>query len=349
MSSKIMIKYPASYARMRGLKGKLLGKHQLEVFLQSSDYQSVLSMLKNSAYNEQIPDTSDILIIEHALKQDLIVAYRKILVFLRGKPAHLIETLLGRFELLNVKSIIRSFAKGLDPKEETSSLIFSLGKYHTIPIDDVLDAKNLESCISLMKNTPFERPLEIGYQEYESSKRLFPLEIALDIDYYRRLKEALDGLNPFDRYNAGIILGIQYDITNLLWMLRFKQYYKLTSEQIFQYMLPYGWKLRPEVFLQISSDSNTWMSSPTFIKPYDQILKTAMNSDSNYILGAEIYLLRYLYNESVKSLLKFPLQASSFIAFFIMKEMEIRDIISILAGKNLDIPPEKIRDYMITF
>lgn len=348
----IMVKYPASYARMRGLKGKLLGREQLEGFLGASDTGAIISALSGTVYAEHLRDSTDLLQIEHGLKQDLVVSYIKILRFLRGRSARFVETLLGRFELFNLKSVIRSLARSDKRKLEgdpVEPFIFSLGKYHTIPIEEALEADDLESCIALMKKTPFARPLEIGYQQYEEEGKLFLLELALDLDYYDRLWKSLDALGPLDKYNAARLMGIQYDTTNLLWILRFREYYDLSPEQIFQYIIPHGWKIRGDLFWEVAEESDvTAAIVKRQISPYDDLLSSVKRVDGSFILGIELSLLRYRYRESLGIFMKYPLQAAQLIAFFTCKEMEIRDIITTLAGRQLELPQERIKDYMVT-
>jgi V/A-type H+-transporting ATPase subunit C len=344
-----MVKYPPSYARMRGLKGKLIGQAQLESFLGTSDTGAITSVLGQTAYGDHLRDATSIPWIEHGLKQDLVECYVKILVFLRGRAGRFVEALLRKFELLNLKSIVRSFVHGSIIEEPVQSFIFSLGKYHTIPIQEALKADDLESLIALMERTPFSRPLEIGYQQYESAGRIFPLELALDLDYYERLWEALDALGPFDKHSASRLMGIQYDITNLVWIFRFKEYYGFSPEQIYQYIIPHGLRIHGDVFREIAASDDVVESVVNLrVKPYDDLLRSVPRVDNSFILGAELDLLRYFYRESLKIFMKFPFQAAQLIAFFVCKEMEIKDIITILSGKHLGLSQERIRSYMIT-
>ena len=345
-----MMTYPASYARMRGLKGRLLGKDQLEAFLQASDAQAIISVLNHTVYGEQLRDSMSPSQIEHALKQDLVASYIKILTFLRGKPAHFVKALLEGFELLNVKSVIRALVQeSPHAKDALAPFIFSLGKHHTVPIKRILGAADLKSCVGLMRKTPFARSLEIGYHQYESEKRLFLFELVLDMGYYERLWRALNDLSSMDKYNASELMGLQYDMINLIWMLRFKEYYKLPPEQMFQYILPHGWKINKDVFWEIAAESDiTGAIVARRMNPYYRLLRSVTQVDDNHILGVEVSLLRYLYNRSRKALLGFPLQAAPLVAFFVLKEMEVRDIITILAGKRLGLPQERIRSYLVT-
>ena len=344
-----MIKYPASYARMRGLKGKLIGKAQLESFLGAPDTGAITSVLGQTVYGEQLRGSTALPWIEHGLKQDLAVSYIKILTFLKGRSNRFVKALLDKFELINLKSIIRSFVHSSAVEKSIEPFIFSLGKYHTIPIGEALEADDLENCIALMERTPFSRPLEIGYQQYESEGKLFPLEFALDLDYYERLWEALDALGPLDKHNAGRLMGIQYDITNLIWIFRFKEYYGFSPEQISQYIIPHGWKIHGDIFREIAAYSDVADAITALqVSPYDDLLRSVSRVGDSFILGVELHLLRYLYHESLQIFMRFPLQAAQLIAFFICKEMEIKDIITVLAGKHLGLPQERIRPYMIT-
>ena len=344
-----MVKYPAPYTRMRALKGRLLGKVQLESFLGMSDTAAIISALGETVYGEQFRESTDLPWIEHGLKQDMVVSHVKILAFLRGRSGRFVETLLGRFELLNLKSIIRSFVHKPATADSVEPFIFPLGKYHTIPVEQALEAADLEHCVALMNKTPFSRPLEIGYQQYASEGWLFPLELALDLDYYERLWKALDALGPLDKYNAGRIMGIQYDITNLLWIFRFKEYYGFSPEQISQYMIPHGWKIRGDIFREVAANDDVVAAvAALHVSPYDDLLRSVSLVDNSFVLGMEFHLLRYLYRESRDIFMKFPLQMAQLIAFFICKEMEVKDIITVLVGKHMGLPEERIRSYMIT-
>jgi V/A-type H+-transporting ATPase subunit C len=345
----IMVKYPASYARMRGLKGKLLGREQLEDFLGASDTESIISALTGTVYAQHLRDITDLPRIEHGLKQDLVLSYIKLLTFLRGRSARFISALLGKFELLNLKSIIRSLARTSDEEDSVEPYIFPLGKYHTIPIEAALETDDLEDCIALMSKTPFARPLEIGYRQYEEEGRLFLLELALDLDYYDRLWKAMDDLGSVDKLNAARLLGIQYDTSNIVWILRFREYYDLSPEQIFQYIIPHGWKIRGKLFWEVAAENDvTEAIVKRQVSPYDEILGSVDRVDGSLILGVELSLLRYRYRESLEMFMKFPLQSSQLIAFFTCKEMEIRDIITVLSGRQLDLTQERIRSYMVT-
>jgi vacuolar-type H+-ATPase subunit C/Vma6 len=97
-----MITYSAPYARMRALKGNFLSKDQMESLLQTSDLQSIVSILNQTDYNEQIQNLTTPTQIEHGLKQNLILSYIKILNFMRGKSASFLINSLGRVVLFNL-------------------------------------------------------------------------------------------------------------------------------------------------------------------------------------------------------------------------------------------------------
>lgn len=344
-----MITYSAPYARMRALKGNLLSREQMASLLQASDLQAIVSILNQTDYHEQIQDSTNPIQIEHALKQNLILSYMKILSFMRGKSSRFIADSLGRFELLNVKTIIRSLIRNIKLEDNSSLQLFSLGKYHTIPIKEINNVKDIKSFAELLKTTPFAHSLEIGYQQYESESNLMPLEIALDLGYYSKLHESFESLGPIDKSKAERLMGIHYDMINITWMLRFKENYNLSPEQIFQYIIPHGWKIQTPTFWKIMSNNDIFEAlKERYMHPYNNILSSTETTNNSKILETEIALMRFFYEQSIKAFRGFPLQIASFSGFFVMKEMEIRDIITILDGKILGLSQDRIKSHLIT-
>jgi len=344
-----MIEYSAPYARMRGIKGKLFDKTQLEGFLGAPDARSIVASISRTISQGQDQDFMDVFHVEHRLKQELIISYTKILTFLKGKPANFIKLLLGRFELLNAKSIIRFIANKSNTNISVEPFIYSLGKYHTIPLKDALEAGDLKNLTNIMKRTPFGRPMEIGYNQYEASGTIFSLELALDLDYYKRVWDSIQALGVMDKTNAIYLLGTQFDILNILLIYRFKEYYKLPPEQIIQYAIPYGWMININTIQKIALENDVLRTIiENGISPYDSILESIVPIDGNLIIGAEVSLFRYLYKESIKAFMNFPLQIVPLLAFFIIQEMQVRDIITILTGRNLGLTIDRIRAYLIT-
>lgn len=345
-----MIEYSAANARMHGLKGKLLRADEYDALLQASDVQACLSILSRSAYNENIQDLTELNQIEHSLRQDFVSSCIRVITFLTGKsPYSFFETLISKFDLLNLKSIIRALVKKSNPETVSEPFIISLGRYHVIPIERALEVNTLDGLVTVMRNTPFARALEIGYQQYEAEQKSLSLELALDFDYYLNLWQILDNLDSADKRNTGNLLGTQYDVFNLVWIMRFREYYGFPPEQISQYIIPYARKINAKAFWKIVGDSDiTGAVVNLGLHPYDDIIKSVIEVDGNRILAIELELLRYLHRMSLRAIIRFPLQAAPLVAFFIMKEMEIRDIVSILTGKHLGLSQERIKSHLIT-
>ena len=334
---------------MRGLKGKLIDKAHMGSLLEMSDDRAVITALMQTEYAAQLQESMSLTEVEHALKQDSISSYIKLLAFLGGKPAKFLQVLLGRFELLNLKSIIRYLAQKSRTDQRVEPFIFSLGKYHSIPIEAALQSGSLESFVALMKKTPFARALEIGYQQFQDSGELFLLELALDMAYHERVWNAAKSLGMGDRQNVSRIVGIQYDITNIMGIVRFRDYYDLSSEQIYQYIIPHGWKIHRDAFWKLAENTDIVKAvSEARVSPYDKILQSATPINGNVALGMDLALLRYLYRECLGILIRFPFQAAPLMAFAVVKEMQIRDLIAVISGKRLGLSQEQIRLFLIT-
>ena len=78
-------------------------------------------------------------------------------------------------------------------------------------------------------------------KRYSAEQNLFPLEVALDLYYWRQLWSEAKKLPGQDRVQATKIIG-SMDVNNLMWVIRYKVYHGLSEEEIINYTLPFGYR-----------------------------------------------------------------------------------------------------------
>ncbi|RKY78589.1 hypothetical protein DRQ12_05710 [candidate division KSB1 bacterium] len=336
-----MSEYAAAYGRMRALKGKLLSREEFDTLLKAPVLNEAVAFVRTHT-GVEISDTTSLSQIEHKLKESLLVDYLKIIKFLDGGPAEVVKCLISRFELINLKAIFHSKMAGVKLSEE---FIFDLGPHCTINLENLLRAQNLEECFEICEITMYKTTAALLSRSFKDGKP-YPLCLTLDLDYYQRLHNSLSRLSYFDKQNAEIFLGTQIDVLNILRFLRLKFNYSFSPGEIFHYILPYGLKFTKALFWKIAEAEDP--ISLFKLKPYNQIL-TALQG-ANVALDAEIALNRYLFNFAKRKIIgTSPFQITPLLAFFMLKEFEIRDIISILNGKKLGLEPAEIKKHLITW
>ncbi len=114
-------------ARIRGMKSHLLGRNFYEQLIKLEDLYSMITELEKTPYKKELDECvareqvepGD---IDEALKRNLARTFRKVLSFMAGEPRKLTGILLARWDLHNVKSILRGKHIGAagDPARQLS-------------------------------------------------------------------------------------------------------------------------------------------------------------------------------------------------------------------------------------
>lgn len=239
-------------ARIRGMKSCLLDRSFYERLIKIEDLNSVISELERTPYKKEFDECVareqvEPLDIDEALKRNLARTFRKILSFMKDEPRKLTGVLLARWDVHNLKSILRGKHIGATEEEIDNSLI--PGGEIDIPfLAELAKQPDVKSAIDLMVtwDLPYAKPLKKSLPQYLKAMKegkliaaengedvvgeapseiesieenLSILESALDKSYYRfALRNTRDHtLNS--RIVRELIIS-QIDTTNILTLLQ---------------------------------------------------------------------------------------------------------------------------------
>src|SRR5271165_397787 len=99
-----------------------------------------------------------------------------------------------KFEIENLKTILRSAHYGLDPRRSARTLIPLRSNAKTGPghWETLLEEASIPAIIEQLRGTPYAAPLEQAAERYQKERRLFHIEVGLDLFYYRRLVQLIE-------------------------------------------------------------------------------------------------------------------------------------------------------------
>jgi V/A-type H+-transporting ATPase subunit C len=161
-----------------------------------------------------------------------------------------VHALTGRFEIENLKNAFRLWfdrqVRGRDI-EDARGYLLRRRIHHDFDLDRIINADTLEQAAVHLGRTPYASILREQAAEVMQAASLFPLELALDRYLYGRLAEAADRLGPRDREITRRLIGVEIDLQNVSWLIRFKDFYSLDAERAMGYTLPGGLNLTSEL------------------------------------------------------------------------------------------------------
>lgn len=340
-------KYAYLNARLRAKLSKLLTAEQYEELMQAATVEGVFSILQQTAYGDIFKDIAvahDLPRVEAALVETLIATHREVAAEAKGEVKRFVEELMRKYEVENLKVIIRAWNAN-----EEIAFIYRERICNAIPVDGILDAKAIEEIIVLLGETPYRKPLTEAREDYKKARSLFYLEVALDRELYEATSRAISRLSAPDKKIASRLLGIEIDILNINWILRFKKYYNLGLAQVTRLILAGGLQVKEDVVREVYPDrAPAALISALLTGVYRDLPRALQVEDEVEGLHLVEGLLRETYAQQLrKALGGYPFTIGTVIAYLRFRQIEVANIITILNAKALNVPTQEIETNVV--
>ena len=183
-------------------------------------------------------------------------------------------------------------------------------------------------------------------KRYSAEQTLFPLEVALDLTYWRSLWNDVSVLIGEDRMQAMRIIGSLLDITNLMWAIRYRVYHHLSEEEMINYTLPFGFQVQDEDIRSIAAGADIAQIVQR-IYPDLPNVDTLLEDTHQGLQTLELMLQRHVVEQCRAAFLGNPFHIGIPLAFLILSGMEIQDLTVLLEVKSAKNPSEDYRSYLL--
>lgn len=338
MNVRAVSAYAELQARVRANYSRLLSTDSFINLLQAKDFGTVLANLKKTAYGPYLDavDPKD-LSPRRAVYQfyrRLADAYGK-LIDLTPKPGRdLLLQLWRLFEIDNLKATLR----GIENEASWDQVLYLLApreRHFLVSFDDMhtmLRQGNIADALTVIRDTPYYDPLEHALNRYREEQTLFPLEVALDLDYRRGLWESIQKQRGRDRKEALRLVGTVIDIDNLLWAIRYRVYHHLSEQEIINYTVPFGYKAGDAHIRAIAAGENIAAAVQGIYPEFEEVGDFGQNP------GEALTRLEQLLNRRVVRMCRAVFKGNPFhiglpVAYLLLLEHEVEDLTAVVEAK----------------
>jgi len=347
------------------MKNYLLTADDLR-WLSFHSLEEIYNFLRTTIYNEEISiipvERFDARAFEEASTNNFIKTFDKILKSSPKDLLPLLTTMLKRFEIENIKALLRAKMAGLDV-EEAMRYVTPLKKLDTISFRDaLLRSGKIEDLVKLLSNTEYGPLLALALPDYQKEGTLLPFDSSLDRYIYTTLWTEASNLSGEDKTIAEEILGIEIDMQNIKTILRCKVL-KISSETIPRYIITIFYKLSPEILENGINASDVKQSLQTFlsVEPYGEEVKHALKAyedsgsalkvyeNSGSLSPIEMALDKVILRTNLNILKRrpFPFNMGVILSFLSLKWVEVRNLRIIVKGREDNLKPEKLEKMLI--
>ena len=337
-------KYAAVNTKARALKSKLLSEQDYKNLIEKKSEKEIVAYLKEkTGYKEALkdidPNSYERDDFEFAIRKTILRDYEKITHFLTGESKKVFKILsLVRYEVEDLKLILRSISRGEDPKLMARRFLHT--KSHTgVNKDALIRVKTIEDFVERLQGTIYYSRLKSLTAE-DMEKRQFHMEMNMDYAYFKLLFDHTEKLDPYDRDILKKQLGINVDLQNMQFIYRAVTFYDLSSVEIFNYALPFGYYFKGNRLKRLCS-----VGTPE--KYMEEVMDTIYAPLVERGIS-DIYMERAmsqaLYEDYTAT---GDMDISQVIEYYHRVEFEMRDIISITETVRYGIEFSTARKYLI--
>lgn len=349
--TKRTMPYVYGNAAVSAWEGRLLREQNLMELADAPNLASVLSLLENTEYRPYLAgipreDGVDVVQIERALRENANSHYVELLQMVPEERKEVIEKLIGRVDLLNLKILITSIEERL-PFEK---VVERLQPSPTTPrerLELLARAESLEVLLEYLKGSEYYQVLSEVMSEYEKAG-LQRILFALDKHYYSTLWREVLSKKP-QREVLREMVGYEIDTVNIKTIARMKMAGRPPEE--IEELIVRPSHMLTEAMLRSMITSEDLRSALEVIShvPYGRALLEVLPKVES--TGSLFELERTLEENHLKlckwlSLAKF-FSLAPIVSYFYCKEMEVRNLRTIVRLKADGVEPGEIKGMLV--
>ncbi len=348
--------YAAISTRVRAMYSDLLSPQEMIRLSESADFLALVTALKATPYGKYLAGFKDNELtprrVVHALKKRLSDSYYSVVQQAPEQSRPLVKQLYRYFEVGNLKAVLRSIqtVSAWNPEVQTwdrvREILFPFGSFTTIPAQAMVESGNVSSAVELLKGSPYEAPMSFAMKRFSAEQNLFPIEVALDLDYWRALWSATKRLSGKDQEVGVKIIGSLLDMNNLMWVIRYKVYHKLSEEELINYTLPFGYRVKDTDIRAIASGADI-ASVVSRIYPGIADINALLEHPQSGLPKLEQQLKRQVIKTCLAAFLGNPFHIGIPLAYLLLFDFEVQDLIVLIEAKSSNMADEDYRPLLL--
>jgi len=348
--------YAAISARVRAKYAELLTPQDIVRLSEAPDFLSLFTLLKSTAYGPYLEGLKDKdinprrVIIQ--IKRKLADAFYSVIQMAPVETRPLVKQLYRYYEIGNLKAVLRAIVTVSTWNTETAlwdrvrDVLFPLGSESVLPAQAMVESGSVATAVDLLHGTPYEEILSFAMKRYSSEQNLFPIEVALDLSYWRRLWSEAQKLTGQDREHSVRIIGSLLDMNNLMWAIRYRVYHKLSEEEVINYTLPFGYRVKDSDIRAIAAGADT-ASVINRVFPGLPDINALLENPQTGLPKLEVLLKQRIVKECLAAFVGSPFHIGLPLAFLILHDFEVQDLIVLIEAKSSELPEDEYRPFLL--
>jgi V/A-type H+-transporting ATPase subunit C len=277
-------------------------------------------------------------VIERHLLHLLMMDFSLLLRPLTHKGRELLLHWSRKFELYNLKTLIRGKLNGLEIDRIRDDL-YALPKAIRLPHEALLHAENVLEMLRMLERGPYALIARQARQVYEEQNEPFSLDAAIDRLYYTSMARHVRESQVMDRPGLEHLVNLMIDRQNILWLLRYRFAYHFAPSNAYYLLIPHGGGIDRQQLMKLSNLESFEALITKLPAPLSRLLSQASNSMQIR------QLLDFHLTEQAKRLIdNSPCVVVAALGYLVARDKELQRVRAIIQGKLLNLDQDLIKE-----
>jgi len=319
----------------------LLNKQQMQRLAEAEDIDEFIMRLKETPYGDIEVERDDKIALN--LEKIFIKKFtERIEEIVKITPARMGEFLHAyfdfRFEVLNVKRILRGKFTDSTPEEIADSLI-PIDPYIVKDYDELVNAMTLEEVVMKLNCTSYETLIE-KLPLYKEHDALWPLDLELNYIYARNILRLTEKLPASDRRIVNSLVKYETDVENVLIAIKRRGKEDVDMESIF----PVTYGIDRDDLKKFIEEESLNKAIDGLDEPYRSVLEPIKTGD---IALVRAMLRKGKYDAATKARAGNQFGFNVILAFLVYSEIEKDNLVGLAWGEVQGLSPEQLLKYIV--
>lgn len=316
-----------------------MGPGGIARFMEESEYEREINALGARH--------SGVDLIEYALTQNLAKHFHDILGWADGRLHELIARYLRRYDVWNIKTVIRGVYTDSTPEEIETDLILA-GELSASRLETMAAADDLREVIDHLDGTQYYDPLVEAYEAYEEQAVLVPLENALDLTFYSNLLGDLPVSEPYEGPMGKYVefLQAEIDFRNIRNALRLAR--SGADIDPTEYVIEGGRLFTGRDLARLATapdELETAIRESIYGSELEEPLDALAEADSLIAFEHALDIVLLAYTERLGNI--YPVSITTILSYILAKEREVDNIRAIARGKEAGLDETQIEQELV--
>jgi V/A-type H+-transporting ATPase subunit C len=360
-----LARYGFLSAKLKTRLSKELPPEFIQRLIAAHSLPEAIMLLRDTPYapiEQAYADTGDLRAGEAIIQARELELYTELFRFLKDPELSFVRALSLRFELEKVKHATRLWFDAVVRKRNIdgkSGYIYRPLIVHRFDVDELIRAPDIASAVRAFGSSPYAAIALRELPAAVSGRSLFAFELSLDRYYYDEAFAAAARLESRDRAIAERVLGVDVDMRNLSWLMRFKAGPDAAQGAAPSPILPRGRAIDERSLAAAAAErqgSGAFGATGSSSAAVTVALELLARHYGHFatLLGRggdpagrlalmEGALRQITLAEAERGLSGYPFSIGVVLAYFTKRREELRAVMTILYAKHYSLPEERIR------